>query len=56
MIIIQLCTMIQLLFQLMIKKTVIPKDSNYRNIIGQIPRLSNGDVLRINKMYECEEQ
>ena len=37
------------------KRTIIPKDSNYRNIIGQISRLSNGDVLRINKMYDCKE-
>lgn len=36
------------------KRTIIPKNPKYRNVIGKVPRLSLGDVKRINNMYECE--
>lgn len=35
------------------KRTIVTKKSKYRNIIGQLPRLSNGDITRINNMYKC---
>ena len=36
------------------KKTIVVKNKNNRNIIGQRLRLSKGDAKRINTMYECK--
>lgn len=35
------------------QETIVPRDSYYRNIIGQRKYLSAGDAKRINNMYEC---
>ncbi|XP_070501111.1 hatching enzyme 1.2-like [Chironomus tepperi] len=35
------------------KRTIVPKIARYRNVIGQSPRLSLGDIKRINNMYNC---
>lgn len=37
------------------KRTIITKNWIYRNIIGKLPRLSIGDVTRLNNMYECDK-
>ncbi|XP_070493984.1 low choriolytic enzyme-like [Chironomus tepperi] len=36
------------------KRTLVPKDSRYRNVIGQRVSLSVGDAERINNMYKCK--
>ena len=36
------------------RRTIVTKNAKYRNIIGQSSRLSNGDVTRINNMYNCK--
>lgn len=33
--------------------TIIPHDLSYIDIIGQVKDLSEGDRIRINRMYEC---
>jgi len=35
------------------KRTIIPKDTRYGDIIGQRVGLSAGDANRINNMYKC---
>ncbi|KAG5668447.1 hypothetical protein PVAND_016387 [Polypedilum vanderplanki] len=35
------------------KETIVPKDPQYRDKIGQRRGLSTGDVQRINNMYSC---
>lgn len=35
------------------KRTVVPIDEKYRDVIGQRIALSRGDIARINNMYEC---
>lgn len=35
------------------KRTIIPKDTRYKDIIGQRVGLSTGDANRINNMYKC---
>ncbi|KAL7020189.1 hypothetical protein ACKWTF_011407 [Chironomus riparius] len=35
------------------KRTIVPKIEKFRNVIGKVPRLSQGDVRRINNMYNC---
>lgn len=35
------------------KRTIVPKLAKFRNVIGQVPRLSQGDVKRLNNMYNC---
>lgn len=37
------------------KRTITTKNYKYRNIIGQLPRLSNGDITRLNNMYKCKK-
>lgn len=36
--------------------SILPCNSTYDNIIGYVPRMSQGDILRLNKMYECPNQ
>lgn len=36
------------------KRTIVPKDSRYRNVIGQRVGLSVGDSQRIKNMYKCQ--
>jgi hypothetical protein len=38
------------------KLTVVPKDDRYRNVIGQRAGMSDGDVERINRKYECRRR
>lgn len=35
------------------KRTIVPRNKQFRNTIGQRVGLSLGDVERINNMYEC---
>ena len=35
------------------RATVLPKDSDYNNVIGQRNGISQGDQMRINNMYKC---
>lgn len=35
------------------KRTIVPKDPKYRNVIGQRIGMSAGDAKRINNMYKC---
>lgn len=35
------------------RRTIIPKDSRFRDIIGQREAMSEGDKQRINNMYKC---
>lgn len=35
------------------RRTIVPYDDKYRDIIGQRTALSKGDVLRLQNMYEC---
>lgn len=34
-------------------KTIVPKDSRYREVMGQRKGMSRGDQQRINNMYKC---
>jgi len=36
------------------KRTIIPKDTKYKNVIGNLPYMSEGDATRINRMYKCD--
>lgn len=36
------------------KKTIVPRNRRYRNIIGQRIGLSKGDAARVNNMYKCK--
>ncbi|CRL02609.1 CLUMA_CG015841, isoform A [Clunio marinus] len=38
------------------KATIVPKDSRFRDFIGQRTGLSKGDVTRINNMYQCSNR
>lgn len=33
--------------------TITPHDIVYLDIIGELPDISNGDIQRINNMYQC---
>jgi Astacin (Peptidase family M12A) len=35
------------------QNTIIPHDPRYLNIIGSTGRLSDGDAVRVNRMYNC---
>lgn len=35
------------------KRTIVPKEDQYRNVIGQRVGMSKGDAQRINNMYNC---
>lgn len=35
------------------KRTILPKNEKYRNVIGQRVGMSKGDAERINNMYNC---
>ncbi|XP_070507032.1 hatching enzyme 1.2-like [Chironomus tepperi] len=35
--------------------TILPNDHRYRNVLGQRIGLSQGDVKRINSMYQCNQ-
>ncbi|XP_070493995.1 hatching enzyme 1.2-like [Chironomus tepperi] len=36
------------------RRTIVPIEEQYRNVIGQRTAMSKGDVARINIMYECD--
>lgn len=36
------------------RRTIVPVEAQYRNVIGQRRALSKGDVKRINIMYDCD--
>jgi hypothetical protein len=36
------------------KRTIVPKQEKYRNVIGQRVGMSAGDAKRINNMYKCQ--
>ena len=36
------------------RRTIVPTEQEYRNVIGQRTALSKGDVARINIMYDCD--
>ncbi|XP_070501173.1 low choriolytic enzyme-like [Chironomus tepperi] len=38
------------------RRTITTKNSNFRNVIGQLPRLSSGDITRVNNMYKCNRR
>lgn len=35
------------------KRTIVPKEEKYRNVIGQRIGMSKGDAVRVNNMYNC---
>lgn len=35
------------------KNTIVPRYLNYVHVIGRIKKISEGDFVRINKMYDC---
>lgn len=35
------------------KKTIVPIESKYNDVIGQREGISTGDVKRLNNMYDC---
>ncbi|KAL7014936.1 hypothetical protein ACKWTF_016204 [Chironomus riparius] len=35
------------------RRTIVPTEEQYRNVIGQRTALSKGDIERINLMYDC---
>jgi hypothetical protein len=38
------------------RDTIVPKDLSYKEKIGQRVRLSDGDITRIIRMYDCDKQ
>jgi hypothetical protein len=36
------------------RRTIVPYDEEYRDVIGQRKALSKGDIQRINNMYDCK--
>lgn len=38
------------------RPTIITRDEKYSKIIGQKRGLSNGDILRLNRMYDCPNE
>jgi hypothetical protein len=37
------------------KRTIVPKNKKYRDVIGQRVGMSAGDAKRINNMYKCKK-
>lgn len=36
--------------------TIVPRDRKYEDVIGNVERMSRGDVQRINTMYQCRNR